>query len=426
MKKPITVSIIGGGVIGVTTGIVLNLHGYKTKIYTEHLLNKVNFNKVYKQNPNIASVFAAASIIPHSVEHPKQAEILETSQEFFHRLAFSANCGVLQQRHYELFEFPKDPPKYTNVVRDIAYLSESGNEWTKNKSIPKRKNADGIWGWYFNTFFAAVPTYITRLYELYEAAGGIFILGRINNIEEIKNLNSDVIINCTGASSTKFFPEDKINTKLIKGCMAKVNIYKVPRDINNQYFSYNYTPNSEIYHRYENGEKISSDVLFYPRSDGWCLGGSRQAGELDENGAWKAYEKDDTEMFKKPDWEFPIPKPIWDLNRELISNITEPSIDIANPKYKSASYCGYRFARSPIRIEQDQNMNNKLLFHNYGHGGAGYTLSWGSAYEILRLLEDNINYKPDFLPNEIRNTPNLALLSIIEDLMKEEYIKRSG
>lgn len=28
-----------------------------------------------------------------------------------------------------------------------------------------------------------------------------------------------------------------------------------------------------------------------------------------------------------------------------------------------------------------------LIAHNYGHGGAGYQSSWGTAYHLLRLIE---------------------------------------
>lgn len=41
-----------------------------------------------------------------------------------------------------------------------------------------------------------------------------------------------------------------------------------------------------------------------------------------------------------------------------------------------------------IRIEHER-MNNKEVFHQYGHGGSGVTLSWGSAKYTLQLLKDH-------------------------------------
>jgi D-amino-acid oxidase len=43
------------------------------------------------------------------------------------------------------------------------------------------------------------------------------------------------------------------------------------------------------------------------------------------------------------------------------------------------------FRRSGPRIER-QELAGKIIVHNYGHGGAGYTLSWGSAIEAADLL----------------------------------------
>ena len=41
---------------------------------------------------------------------------------------------------------------------------------------------------------------------------------------------------------------------------------------------------------------------------------------------------------------------------------------------------GLRPVRSRVRLERDGR-----VIHNYGHGGAGYTLSWGCAEEVLAL-----------------------------------------
>jgi D-amino-acid oxidase len=50
--------------------------------------------------------------------------------------------------------------------------------------------------------------------------------------------------------------------------------------------------------------------------------------------------------------------------------------------------CGLRPVRSSVRVEAEHPSPNRLLVHNYGHGGAGVTLSWGCASEVVRLVED--------------------------------------
>jgi D-amino-acid oxidase len=41
------------------------------------------------------------------------------------------------------------------------------------------------------------------------------------------------------------------------------------------------------------------------------------------------------------------------------------------------------FRRSGVRLERDQLRDGRTVIHNYGHGGSGFTLSWGCAHEVL-------------------------------------------
>lgn len=41
------------------------------------------------------------------------------------------------------------------------------------------------------------------------------------------------------------------------------------------------------------------------------------------------------------------------------------------------------FRRSGLRLERDRLRDGRTVIHNYGHGGAGFTLSWGCAREVL-------------------------------------------
>jgi D-amino-acid oxidase len=42
------------------------------------------------------------------------------------------------------------------------------------------------------------------------------------------------------------------------------------------------------------------------------------------------------------------------------------------------------FRRSGVRLECNRLRDGRIVIHNYGHGGAGFTLSWGCAEETLR------------------------------------------
>lgn len=50
---------------------------------------------------------------------------------------------------------------------------------------------------------------------------------------------------------------------------------------------------------------------------------------------------------------------------------------------------GYRPSRKPARVEPEFERTGLIgrLFHNYGHGGGGVTLSWGCAREVVKWVE---------------------------------------
>jgi D-amino-acid oxidase len=46
---------------------------------------------------------------------------------------------------------------------------------------------------------------------------------------------------------------------------------------------------------------------------------------------------------------------------------------------------GLRPFRPQVRLEAEATGDGPLVVHNYGHGGAGITLSWGCAREAAAL-----------------------------------------
>ncbi|MCB9637615.1 MAG: FAD-dependent oxidoreductase [Myxococcales bacterium] len=52
---------------------------------------------------------------------------------------------------------------------------------------------------------------------------------------------------------------------------------------------------------------------------------------------------------------------------------------------------GLRPGRPTVRLEAEPTAQGTIL-HNYGHGGAGFTLSWGCAEEILQLAHQHLQH----------------------------------
>ena len=61
-------------------------------------------------------------------------------------------------------------------------------------------------------------------------------------------------------------------------------------------------------------------------------------------------------------------------------------LDIDQPKTLGVRVGLRPFRKSGVRVEREQLRDGRAVVHNYGHGGAGFTLSWGCAQEVLEAL----------------------------------------
>ena len=65
------------------------------------------------------------------------------------------------------------------------------------------------------------------------------------------------------------------------------------------------------------------------------------------------------------------------------------ALKIAKPNVL-AERVGLRpFRKSGVGVGRDQLRNSRTVVHNYGHGGSGFTLSWGCAEEVFELATDS-------------------------------------
>ncbi|MFM2359432.1 MAG: hypothetical protein RLY16_1425, partial [Bacteroidota bacterium] len=49
----------------------------------------------------------------------------------------------------------------------------------------------------------------------------------------------------------------------------------------------------------------------------------------------------------------------------------------------SGAWAGVRPYRETVRLEKEPNLH---IIHNYGHGGSGFTLSFGCAFEVREMV----------------------------------------
>jgi D-amino-acid oxidase len=424
------VAIIGGGVSGLTTAVLLQANDYRTTLYTRA---KPGPEPDVTREPEFATLHAAASVLPHSVEAPRVKYWTTLSQRFFQALSFQAACGVRAQTHYEVFEGKVKSPVYAMSVDNFEVLKDRDLTvpW-----VPRRRDAPALSGWKFDAFFCEAPEYVRYLVRLYLEIGGEIIEPPElpgDSLRAYLALNYDFYVNCTGQHAAAFLedalldlpgnfevhdaPEnlqgrpvafepllDPFPPKLIRGHYLRVDIKRILTGERKRFFSYNYEPVPTVYGTQSGAP---ADVYCYPRSDAWILGGSRQEGTY-VNGAWQWEETVGEELTFPCDQrgvtELPVPAPIFELNADLLKQITEDQLDLrklyeVDPTLILAGV-GYRFVRDApndsvrvtasrlnVRSRNGSTQRTKYVLHNYGHGGSGFTLSWGCAFNLLQMLD---------------------------------------
>ena len=60
-------------------------------------------------------------------------------------------------------------------------------------------------------------------------------------------------------------------------------------------------------------------------------------------------------------------------------------LKIDNPRVLTERVGLRPFRKSGVRLEQEKLGDGRTAIHNYGHGGSGFTLSWGCAENVLEL-----------------------------------------
>jgi glycine/D-amino acid oxidase-like deaminating enzyme len=360
--------ILGAGVNGITTGITLQLAGFATKIITKHKPGTNNNDSAY------ASHIPAASILPHSVSTPKKVAVFEQSQIVFDALHKAGFPGLSRHHHYEIYTSERPAANYHKLIDDFRSIDPN------DPFLPRWAYQGELFGWQYRCLFADWPVYFDAIIELYQQLGGVVENGNLN-LNDVRSLPSDLIINCTGIRSAELFRES-FTTSL--GHVQFIPGAPMITHKSGEAISYNVSPGAGVY-AHANGEE--ADVYFYPRSNGWTFGGSRVVHEFDE------FDED-----KLRDKESLQPKTIYELNREVIMQSYGIDADVFQESIRKKAWRFIRKQEKGLKIEPDK-LGEKLIIHNIGHGGAGVTLSWGCALEVLKILKAETAFLPDLLIN---------------------------
>lgn len=355
--------IIGAGVSGITTALSLQLLGYDTEIITAEHPKEID-NKT--AHPEFASLFPSASVIPHSVFSKDLKTLFTNSQTFFYELRKLLFPGVTMHRHFEVFESDPGSPEYLDWMLNLQYIDE-----VDPKSIPRRANAPSLHGWTFDCIFADWSLYYPALIDLYLNSGGIISVKKLS-INDIPTLPADSIVNASGTGAPELFNDPSKQQLIMRGHLLHKPDAPLIKNKEGQIVSYNYEPLPEIY---ADSSGDACDVYCYPRKDGWILGGSRQVATLNS----PEFRAQHGKTYDINGQSFPAQ--IIDLNHEILDQTFGESLEMSDDLSLTIGYRYIRSRKDGLRLDRE-TVSGKEVYHNYGHGGAGVTLSWGCASRI--------------------------------------------
>ncbi len=362
--------MIGTGVSGLTTSLCLRRFGFDVTLVGE------------KFAPEVTSVVAGAlwEWPPAVCGYHHDQLSLERSKEwcmasyniFADELSMNDETGVFMRTvnfyfKYRIEDSPKDLVKMNELkdrvqgfVHDAQLIREDGLNQTLGLKDAYSHLAPMV----------DTDVYMTWLLKQVKSEGCEVIQKRIygNIIENEEQLKQeycvDLIVNCSGLGSIELAGEDMYP---LRGALVRVlNDGRTIPKINKAYC---------ISH---DESKNEQDIIFIvPRGKNMLvLGGLAEADEWSTDVGLDNYE------------------PVRDMYRrclEFMPVLANAKIDPIEPVR-----VGLRpFRQQNVRLEQE--MGTRII-HNYGHGGAGVTFSWGCALEVVELAQKLVS----LVKNEFR------------------------
>lgn len=192
----------------------------------------------------------------------------------------------------------------------------------------------------FETESVVIDTslYMDHLVAWFRRLGGELQQKDVQHVDEALAV-ADVVVNCTGLGARQLASDDSLYP--VRGQTLKVR------------------PNG-VQHSILDDEGPNSLGYIIPRSADIVLGGTAQADDWETDP--RASDREDI------------------LRKAAALHPAFAQVEILGEGV------GLRPVRPSVRLEAERLPGDQQLIHNYGQGGAGFTLSWGCAQEVVRLV----------------------------------------
>jgi D-amino-acid oxidase len=319
------VLVIGAGVIGLSTAVCLAEAGVSVAIAAA-------------ESPRLTTSVAAGAIWgPHLVGMDHRVArwagvTLDRLAEFSDPgLGANALAGIVHTASgiAASREHSASPPEFAAGASDLAACRPA--------DIPAGYRS----AWRLSATIVAMPGYLDYLAQRYVRAGGTtFMPVRVGTLSEASRLApaARVIVNCSGCGARDLVPDPDVTP--VRGQVVVAS-------------------NPGITEFFVGTAADPGDLTYlFPHGDVVVLGGTEQPGN------WS----------REPD--------------PATADRIIAACAAVQPALRAATVLehrvGLRPARSSVRLAAEPG-DGVTIVHNYGHGGAGVTLSWGCAEDAAAL-----------------------------------------
>jgi D-amino-acid oxidase len=184
-----------------------------------------------------------------------------------------------------------------------------------------------------------MPVHLAYLVARLRAAGTVIELGAVASVDLVAD-RAHVVVNCTGLGARTLADDPRLHP--VRGQHLVVS-----------------NPGITDFLEVDTGD--SPDLIaIYPHGDHVVLGGTAQPD------SWN----------REPD---PA------TADAILTRCTAVQPLLARANVLSHRV-GLRPTRAQVRLEEQQVSRGARIIHNYGHGGAGVSLAWGCATEVLSIV----------------------------------------
>ncbi|MFH8472501.1 FAD-dependent oxidoreductase [Streptomyces sp. NPDC018000] len=277
--------------------------------------------------PGVTSLAAGAMWGPYLVEPKNKVDRWgQLSLEIFRTLAEDPATGVRLTNGIEASRTAETPPDWATTLPGFRSCEAA--------ELPAGFTA----GYRFTVPLIDMPVYLDYLLRRLRAAGGTIEQRTLRSLDDVGS--ATVIVNCTGLGARALVPDPDLRP--IRGQHVVVT-------------------NPGLTEFFSEDTGASPDLLcFYPHGDTVVLGGTAIDGQGDLAPDEKAA-------------------------AAILARCAEIEPRLADARVLEHRM-GARPTRATVRVETQSWEDGTVVVHNYGHGGAGVTLSWGCGEEVRTLL----------------------------------------